>query len=326
MTDALSGAAAIEAAHVSKVYKGAFSKTVQALDDLSIEIPRGQIFGLLGPNGAGKTTLIKIVLGICKPTTGATFIFGQDSRRSSSRLKVGYLPEDHQFPGYLTADAAMNLYGALSGLSASERREKGAEALGRVGLSEWGRVKTRKFSKGMKQRLGIAQAIFHDPDLILLDEPTDGVDPVGRRAIRDLLLELAEKGKTIFINSHLLLEVELICHKVAILNKGKVLRTGTVDELIGKSDEHRLKTSGEPEQALAIVKRVAGDGRITKDGIHFKAPNEADLDKVLAALADAGLTVREVVGVKATLEDIFIDLVEGAGGSAKSDAMGGNHS
>ncbi|MHC4777943.1 MAG: ABC transporter ATP-binding protein [Planctomycetota bacterium] len=304
------GSTAIEANEVSKVYKGTFTREVQALDRLSLSIPSGEIFGLLGPNGAGKTTLVKILLDICRPTSGSTSIFGRSSRHPGARDRVGYLPEDHQFPPYLTGMGALELYGALSGLPKSTCRELGMQALERVNMSEWADVKTRKYSKGMKQRLGIAQAIFHDPDLILLDEPTDGVDPVGRKAIRDLLLELHGRGKTIFVNSHLLLEVELICQRVVILHKGKVLETGSVEDLTGSSDEYRVKAGGDSVTALKIVEETAGSAKEAPDGIHFHAPDEGSLDKVVSALAAAGCPVREVVAVKKTLEDIFIDRVE----------------
>ncbi|MHC5038829.1 MAG: ABC transporter ATP-binding protein [Planctomycetota bacterium] len=307
---------AVEAQGVTKVYKSFLSKKIQALDGLNLSVQPGEIFGLLGPNGAGKTTLIKILLDICRPTLGSTFLFGINSRKASARRRVGYLPEDHQFPGYLTAMGALELYGSLSGLSIRECRSRGEEALERVGLKDWKKVKARKFSKGMKQRLGIAQAIFHDPDLLLLDEPTDGVDPVGRRAIRDLLLGLSEQGKTIFINSHLLLEVEMICHQVVILHEGKVLKTGKVEELTKTGSEVRVRVGGDLQSALKVVEEVAGAGEIQEDGIHFQAAGEGELDKVVGALGKAGHPIREVTPVKTTLEDIFIDLVETENGAA----------
>ncbi|MHC4600971.1 MAG: ABC transporter ATP-binding protein, partial [Planctomycetota bacterium] len=271
MTEAGNGANAIEAREVTKVYGGVFSRAVTALDRLSLEVPPGEIFGLLGPNGAGKTTLVKILLDICRPSTGSTALFGVNSRSLRARKRVGYLPEDHQFPPYLTGLQALELYGSLSGLSKKACRERGVEALDRVGMSTWGDVKTRKYSKGMKQRLGIAQAIFHDPDLLLLDEPTDGVDPVGRKAIRDLLLDFHERGKTIFINSHLLLEVELICHRVVILNKGQVLLTGSMEELTKPTDVYRVRAGGDEAGVEKTVREAAGSAERKEDGIHFRA-------------------------------------------------------
>jgi len=312
MTASSADANAIEAREVTKIYKGGFSRKILALDALSLQVKSGEIFGLLGPNGAGKTTLVKLLLDIIRPTRGSTFLFGVGSRKRLARERVGYLPEDHLFPGYLTGMGALELYGGLSGLSRREIRRRGEEALARVDLAEWAKVKTRKYSKGMKQRLGIAQAIFHEPDLLLLDEPTDGVDPVGRKAIRGLLLEYNEKGKTVFINSHLLLEVEMICHRVVILNKGKVQKTGTVEELTSTKDEYRVKAGGDPKAALLVVMEHTDRAEIKEDGIHFHVEDEAGLDRITVALGAAGHPIREVVPVKATLEDIFIDVIQGS--------------
>ncbi|MCU0722684.1 MAG: ABC transporter ATP-binding protein [Planctomycetes bacterium] len=323
MPDARDPEKAIDAVEVTKVYKGTFRGGFKALDALSLSVRRGEIFGLLGPNGAGKTTLVKILLDICRPTEGLTSLFGVDSRSVAARARVGYLPEDHQFPPYLTGMTALELYGSLSGMGGPDLRPRSEEMLAKVGLAEFARVKVRKYSKGMKQRLGIAQAIFHDPDLVFLDEPTDGVDPVGRRAIRDLLLELQGRGKTVFLNSHLLLEVEMICSRVAILDRGRLLRVGPVSELTRTENEYRVRTTGDPAAALAAVRGALGEGAADKDGIRFHAEGEAGLDKALDALAAGGFRIRELQPVKATLEDIFIRLVQdtraageaGAGGS-----------
>ena len=190
---------------------------IHALNGVSLTVQRGEIFGLLGQNGAGKTTLIKILLGITKKTDGQALLLDHPAGTASVRRRVGYLPEDHRFPDYHTGASLLNFYGALLGVPAGVRRKRIPEVLETVGLKGRMHYKIRTYSKGMKQRVGIAQALLHEPDVIFLDEPTDGVDPVGRREIRDLMQSLKEEGKTIFLNSHLLSEVEQICDRVAIL-------------------------------------------------------------------------------------------------------------
>ncbi len=204
---------------------------IEALRGVSLTVERGEIFGLLGQNGAGKTTLIKILLGITQRTDGSARLLDEPAGAARVRRRVGYLPEDHRFPDYHTGASLLDFYGALLEVPRGERRQRIPEVLELVGLKGRMHYKIRTYSKGMKQRLGLAQAIFHDPEVIFLDEPTDGVDPVGRREIRAIMQQLKEEGKTLFLNSHLLSEVELICDRVAILQTGAVIREGTVAEL-----------------------------------------------------------------------------------------------
>ena len=194
---------------------------ITALKGVSLTVERGEIFGLLGQNGAGKTTLIKILLGIIRKTEGEAALLDRPAGTASVRRRVGYLPEDHRFPDYHTGASLLDFYGALLDVPARVRRKRIPAILELVGLKGRMHYKIRTYSKGMKQRLGVAQALLHDPDVIFLDEPTDGVDPVGRREIRDLMQTLKAEGKTIFLNSHLLGEVELICDRVAILQQGR---------------------------------------------------------------------------------------------------------
>ena len=204
---------------------------IEALAGVSVVVNKGEIFGLLGQNGAGKTTLIKILLGITSGWTGDAMLLGQPAGTTNVRARVGYLPEDHRFPEYHTGLSLLDFYGQLLGMGRADRRKRAQEMLELVGIAERGNYKIRTFSKGMKQRLGIAQALLHDPEVVFLDEPTDGVDPVGRRDIREMLGRLKGRGVTIFINSHLLGEVELICDRVAILRKGQMIREGSVASL-----------------------------------------------------------------------------------------------
>src|SRR5947207_8831457 len=195
-------------------------KKIQALGGVSLQVEKGEIFGLLGQNGAGKTTMVKILLGITNPTFGEAFMLDAPVGTPQVRKRVGYLPEDHHFPDYHTAASLLDFYGSLLGMPRADRRRRTPEMLELVGLKGRMHYKIRTYSKGMKQRVGIAQSMFHDPEVIFLDEPTDGVDPVGRREIRAIMQQLKQQGKTIFLNSHLLGEVELICDRVSILQRG----------------------------------------------------------------------------------------------------------
>src|SRR6266478_3616072 len=238
---------AIETEGLSKTFRKRWSKQeFRAVQDVSLSVERGTTFGLLGPNGAGKTTFVKMLLSCAHPTSGRAKVFGMDSRMPAARRPIGYLPENHRFPTYMTGRGMLDFYGALSGMDGANRKKRTAELLTLVGLAEWGDVRLGKYSKGMLQRVGLAQALIHSPSLLILDEPSDGVDPVGRRHIREILGALEEQGVTIFINSHLLVEVELFCREVAILHKGKVALTGTVKELTaGKG--YRLTAAQLPE-------------------------------------------------------------------------------
>ncbi len=224
--------AIIETQNLSKEYSSKFSKQkVNALNDFTFTVSQGEIFGLLGPNGAGKTTLIKILLAITFPTSGSAKIFGTEANSHKWKTKVGYLPENHRFPNYLTGEQVLSYYGELSGMNNDAKMQKRIdEMLAMMNLTQWRKTKIKKYSKGMMQKLGLAQAMLSEPDLIFLDEPTDGVDPIGRKEIRDILTELKSRGKTIFLNSHLLSEVEMICDRVAILNKCDLIKEGNVDD------------------------------------------------------------------------------------------------
>jgi ABC-2 type transport system ATP-binding protein len=252
MTDA---AIAIRVEHLSKTFGGGLrgKNDVQALADVSLEVTQGEIFGLLGPNGAGKTTFVKILLGALHPSTGSASINGHGCGNWRARQKAGFLPENHRFPSYLTGQQFLNIYGGLAGMPRSAIRTRANELLELVEMTRWRKTKIRKYSKGMMQRLGVAQALLNDPDLVFLDEPTDGVDPVGRREIREILKKLKDQGKTIFLNSHLLAEVEAICDRVAILDKGKLIKVGPVGALIETKPYYWIETSHLPEHIAGMV-------------------------------------------------------------------------
>ncbi|MCA9174271.1 MAG: ABC transporter ATP-binding protein, partial [Planctomycetales bacterium] len=206
----------IEIQDLEKRYRGSwFRAGYHALRGVTLDVRPGEIFALLGPNGAGKTTLIKVLLGIVRKSSGEARLLGSPAGHQASRRKVGYLPEHLRLPRHHTAETALALLGKLSGMSNADIHARRDDVLQRVGLSKWADVPLRKYSKGMLQRLGLGQALLHEPELLILDEPTDGLDPVGRRSVRTVLESLRSEGKTIFINSHLLQEVELFCDRIA---------------------------------------------------------------------------------------------------------------
>lgn len=221
---------AIEVVELYKTYRGLLRRnSIEALKGVSLSVKQGEIFGLLGPNGAGKTTLIKILLGIAFADRGQAMLLGRDSRDPHARQCVGYLPEEYQLPEYLKAWRALDFFAKLYGVH--ERRSRIEELLHLVGLAERRNSKVKEFSKGMRQRLGIAQALLNNPKVLILDEPTANLDPLGRKDVKDLLIRLKDQGTTVFISSHVLTEIERVCDRVAILHKGQLLTVGTVDEL-----------------------------------------------------------------------------------------------
>ena len=238
---------AITTEGLAKTYTSAFGrKQIHALKGIDLNVAPGEIVGILGPNGAGKTTLLKILLGIVSPTAGSATLMGRPIGEVAARRKLGYLPENHRFPPYLTARQTLDVYGRLSHLDSDYRKLHIPRLVEEAGLSSWIDTRVGKFSKGMMQRLGLAQALLNDPDILVLDEPTDGVDPVGRREIRDRLRDLRAKGKTILINSHLLTEIELICDRVAIMNFGEIVRTGSVLEISSEGTGWRIQCRNVP--------------------------------------------------------------------------------
>jgi ABC-2 type transport system ATP-binding protein len=223
---------AVETQSLSKHYAGAWKRPgIQAVEGVTLRVPAGVTFGLLGANGAGKTTLVKMLLGMTKPSGGTARLFGVDAREPAARLRIGYLPENGRYPGYHTGRSLLRLHGQLGGVAGEPLEQRVDEVLSLVSMTEWAELRLSKYSKGMLQRIGIAQALLHRPQLLMLDEPTDGVDPLGRNAIRHLLATLHERGVTIFLNSHILAEVEQICQEVAILHRGRLLLSGNVDAL-----------------------------------------------------------------------------------------------
>jgi ABC-2 type transport system ATP-binding protein len=287
---------------------------VRALRGVSFRVQRGEIFGLLGPNGAGKTTLIKILLGIVKKSAGEANLLGGPPGDRAGRRRVGYLPENHRIPRHHTAYSALAYFGGLSGLSSTEVRRRRDETLALVGLERWGPVSVRKYSKGMQQRLGLAQALLHDPEMLILDEPTDGVDPVGRSEMRSLLLRLKQAGKTIFLNSHHLQEIELVCDRVAILQDGLVRREGRVADLtLTPETELYLTLSGaetDIRQAIAArevrrwTRNEAGEYVLT-----VRVEDQADANALVDALRTRNVALVALSRHRQTLEEAFLSIL-----------------
>jgi ABC-2 type transport system ATP-binding protein len=297
-----------------KVYrKGLFSrKGVAAIDGVSLEVGRGTVFGLLGPNGAGKTTLIKCLLDLARGYEGEARLFGRVPRDPQSRRRVGYLPEAHRLPGHLTGRQVLTLFGALAGSPPDEVRARVGPLLERVDMTASADRKVREYSKGMQQRIGLAQALVNDPELVFLDEPTDGVDPIGRAAIREMVTELRQRGVTLFINSHLLMEVEMICDHVVIMHKGRIIRQGTIEELTPRTGAVRFELASVPANLAAILSGIGVDLRSESGGFTLKA-NPDEIDRAIDRLRAASVSIRGISQRRATLEESFIDLVNVVG-------------
>ncbi len=301
---------------LSKTYQsGLFKKSnIKALSNVSIGVEAGEIFGLLGPNGAGKTTFIKILLSIVQQSSGSGLILGSPLGHASIRERSGYLPENHRYPQFLTAFDTLLHFGRLHGIRDAVLKPRAHSLLELVGLKDWVTVKVKKFSKGMLQRLGLAQALLSDPDILFLDEPTDGVDPVGRKEIRDLLTSLRSQGKTIFLNSHLLSEVELISDRVAILNKGEVLRVGTIKEITSRHLEYELILQETPSEALLSELKTFCKTLDQKENHLVVSVNaKADLDRVIDLVRKKGHSIESFAQRKSSLEDFFINLIQTGG-------------
>ncbi len=293
---------AIQAQELVKVFRTRWSRReVRAVDGISFTVEPGTTFGLLGPNGAGKTTCVKMLLSSIHPTAGRATLFGKDSRDLLARLPIGYLPENHRFPTYFTGAGMLDLYGSLSGMDSAARGRRIPDLLELVGLDKWGDVRLGKYSKGMLQRVGLAQALLHEPKLLILDEPTDGVDPVGRIQIRQILQALEAKGVTVFINSHQLAEVETFCRDVAILHRGKVALTGRVKDLTATKG-FRLTARQVPEALQSELGGVAaGDAAVSFQIATLEEANAA-VDKLRAGHS----LIESLVQTSSTLEEVFV--------------------
>jgi len=302
---------AIETEGLSKTFRRRWTgDSFRAVQDVSLRVERGTTFGLLGPNGAGKTTFVKMLLSCSHPTSGRAKIFGVDSRVPAARRPIGYLPENHRFPTYMTGRGMLDFYGALSGMDSALRKKRIPELMALVGLEQWTDIRIGKYSKGMLQRVGLAQALMHQPALLILDEPSDGVDPVGRRQIRDILNGLESQGVTIFLNSHLLAEVELFCRDVAIIHKGKLALEGKVRDLTAGSG-YRVE-AGKPPERLLDELRAQATAFASENGhveLHFPSRESANL--AVDLLRSEKCEIESMARTRSTLEEVFIRTING---------------
>jgi ABC-2 type transport system ATP-binding protein len=324
---------ALDLSYVSKTYSG----RVHALQGIEMRVRRGEIFGLLGPNGAGKSTLVKILMTVIRPTQAQGTMLGQPVGHKPTLARIGYLPEHHRFPDYLTGAQVIDFYGALTQTPRAERRRRGAELLDLVGMTAWADKRVRGYSKGMRQRVGIAQALVNNPELVLLDEPTDGVDPVGRRDIRNLVSRMRDEGRTVFINSHLLSELEMVCDRVAIMVQGKVASQGTIHDLtahrtyyevslaadagacdLAFSEIFNLRSPGEePSGVVPWTRGLAEPVTASRLGCDVRV-NTADaqvIQPLIDALRARSLAIRQIRCVRPSLEDLFMEAVTDSSGA-----------
>ncbi len=304
----------IEIENLSKDYEKGFwvKKKIRALDNLTLNVESGQIFGFLGGNGAGKTTTIKILMSLIFASEGRAKILGEDISNVKMHSRIGYCPENPYFYDYLKASELMNYFGELFGLDAAKRKRKTEELLTKVGLEEkdWNR-QLRKFSKGMLQRVGLAQALINEPEIVFLDEPMSGLDPIGRRQVRELIAELRTQGTTVFMSTHILSDIEALCDNVAILRGGKLAATGKLDDLLNAAGEHQsfeINVKGvSAEDLQAEIGQIAGATINSKaSGANIHVLEETDIDKVLKITRENGGKLVSVQPVKQSLEELFV--------------------
>lgn len=285
-----------------------------AVQGLTLSVPRGEVFGFLGPNGAGKTTSIKMLLSLVAPTSGEAFLLGKRMGDRSARRRVGFLPEHFRFHDWLSAREFLGLHGRLYGMPPDQLEKRAAELLDLVGLGEFSDSQLRTFSKGMLQRIGIAQALLNKPELVILDEPTSGLDPVGRRLVRDIIQEERSRGTTVFLNSHFLSEVEITCDRVAFIKHGRVIRTAELDELVGGGTSVEIRAHGLTPTIVESLGRW-GEANPQQDGHLLLTINSVDdLPDVTRFLVAEGVDVFAISPSHLSLEDLFVQIVGTDGG------------
>jgi ABC-2 type transport system ATP-binding protein len=277
------GEVIVEARNLAKTYRDFWGRSKKvALKPLDLEIRRGEIFGLLGPNGSGKTTTMKLLLGLIFPTSGEAFVFGKEATDVSKNERIGYLPEESYLYKFLDAEETLDFYGRLFDMPPDERKRRAAALIKRVGLERDRKRQLREYSKGMTRRIGVAQALINDPELVILDEPTSGLDPIGTREMKDLIIELREKGKTVIMSSHLLADVEDVCDRIAVLHQGELKELGRVDDLLRVTDVTQIRAKGLSAAATEEIREV------------LRRHGGEDI---------------EIGNPRTTLEDLFLDVV-----------------
>ncbi len=301
---------AIEILELEKTYAVGFwrKQPKRALYPLQLSVEEGEIFGFLGPNGAGKTTTLKMLMGLIVPSGGSARILSMDSNDPRVKAQIGFLPEQPYFYDYLTAPELLRYYGQLSGVSTAGLAERVDAVLRRVGLHDIGRLQLRKFSKGMLQRVGIAQAILHDPKVVFLDEPMSGLDPMGRREVRDLIEQLKREGKTVFFSTHILSDAEALCDRVAIINKGSLKGTGVVADLTSKM-HGKVELLWQGTRVPAAFRSFGAECHVSGETVRTIVAEDQQ-DVALDALRRENLRLISLTPVRATLEDYFLETLK----------------
>lgn len=302
---------AIKINNLTKRYSGLWSQQpVDAVKNLNLEVHRGEIFGFLGPNGAGKTTTIKVLLGIIYPTSGEAYVLGRPAGDPQNHYKISYLPENPYFYDYMTGREILHFYARLFGIPEPERSRRVDALLDRVGLSRAANQPLRTYSKGMLQRIGLAQCLINDPELLILDEPTAGLDPIAHIDIRDLILELRSQGKTLFISSHQLSDVEIVCDRVAILNRGELVRMGKLEDLLSGGHVEMIAEKV-PETVLEPIRQLGGRPSLHDGRLIVEQPDDGSIDRVIDLVRAQGGHIISVKPYRRTLEDLFVETIQG---------------
>lgn len=291
---------------VSKRYGAAL-----AVDGLDLEIGRGEVFGFLGPNGAGKTTAVKICLDLVRPTSGSATVLGRPSLDWRARRQVGFLPEHFRFQEWLTAREFLDVHARLCGVPAPLRRERAAELLEQLGLSRQADQQLRDFSKGMLQRVGLAQALIHRPQLVFLDEPTSGLDPLGRRLVRDVIQDLRRQGTTVFLNSHLLSEIEITCDRVGFVRRGRLIACGPLSQFLAPATEVEVTLDPESPRALPGWAELTYPYEAEDGLLRVRLPNESQVPELVGRLVALGARIQAVHPRRVSLEDVFLEIMAG---------------
>ena len=285
-----------------------------AVRNLALDVPRGEVFGFLGPNGAGKSTSVKMLLGLVKPTAGKAAVLGKPCGDVPTRRKIGFLPEHFRFYEWLTGTELLGLHGRLYGMTHAELRTRVPALLELVGLSAHQDKRVHDFSKGMLQRIGLAQALLNDPELIFLDEPTSGLDPVGRRLVRDIIKQQRERGATVLLNSHLLSEVEITCDRVAFIKHGEVLETRELNGLLEEQTSVSVRAARLSQATLAGLEQFASDIHCEGEQLRFSVTSSSALPEIMRYLVERGADVYQFTPQRLSLEERFLEIVGSDGG------------
>jgi len=307
---------AIRTEGLTKVYRIGIRGTHKGIGDLTMEVPEGLIYGLVGPNGAGKTTTLKLLLGLLFPTAGTGEVLGHPLGSSEYKARIGYVPDGPYFYDHLNAPELLRFYGTLFGLRGPALEQRIAELLELVGMADRAHFRVHEYSKGMRQRVAVAQALLNDPDLIFLDEPTAGLDPMGAIQMRNIVLDLRARGKTVFLCSHLLKDMEPMCDRVAIVSRGQLKLEGPIDEVLQAGAGYRVRTTGLSAETRAKVESAATEivGPDEEGVVVVKAADQRQALEIAGLAAGDGSEILEVGPDRRTLEEVFIDVVEGQAG------------